>query len=36
MSSPWHKDIVLDPHTFGGTPACEILVEMINNNAIPI
>lgn len=36
MSTAWSKDMVLDPGTFGGTRACHVLVDMMNNNAIPV
>ena len=36
MSKPWSKDMKLDPGTFGGSPACKVLVQMMNNNIIPI
>lgn len=34
MSKAWSKDIWVDPHTFGGTRACEILADMLNQNAV--
>lgn len=36
MSTSWSKNIVLDPTTFGKSPACEILVEMMNADVIPV
>ena len=36
MSRAWTKDIKLDPGTFGGSPACHILVDMMNHDLIPI
>jgi hypothetical protein len=36
MSLAWSKDMELDPGTFGGSPACHILVDMMNHNMIPI
>ncbi len=36
MSKAWSKDMKLDPGTFGGSPACHILVDMMNNNLIPV
>ena len=36
MSKAWSKDIRVEPHTFGGTKACEVLADMLNNNVIPI
>lgn len=36
MSTAWSKNIILDPGTFGGTPACHILVEMMNRDEIPV
>jgi len=36
MSKAWTKDIKIDPGTFGGSRACHILVEMMNENLIPI
>lgn len=36
MSKPWSRDMKLDPGTFGGSPACHVLVDMMNNNVIPV
>ena len=36
MSKAWSKDMVLDSGTFGGSPACHILVDMMNNNLISV
>jgi len=36
MSTPWSRDMELDPGTFGGSPACHILVDMMNHDMIPI
>jgi hypothetical protein len=36
MSKPRSKDMKLDPGTFGGSPACHVLTDMMNNNLIPI
>ena len=36
MSKAWSKDMELDPGTFGGSPACHILVDMMNHNVIPV
>lgn len=36
MSKAWTKDIVVDLGTFGNSKACHVLVDMLNNNAIPI
>src|SRR5574339_118432 len=36
MSKAWSKDMVLDPGTFGNSRACHILVDMMNQNMIPI
>lgn len=36
MSLPWSRDMKLDPGTFGGSPACHVLVDMMNNNVIPV
>lgn len=35
MSKAWSKDIWVDPHTFGGTKACEVLADMLNQNVVP-
>lgn len=36
MSKAWSKDMLLDPGTFGGSPACHVLVDMMNNNVIAV
>src|SRR5271166_1052563 len=36
MSKPWSKDMKLDLTTFGSSPACRVLADMMNNNMIPI
>jgi hypothetical protein len=36
MSKAWSRDMQLDPGTFGGSPACHVLVDMMNNNIIPV
>lgn len=36
MSLPWSRDMKLDPGTFGGTPACHVVVDMMNHDIIPI
>src|SRR5271154_7148448 len=36
MSKAWSKDMQLDPGTFGGSPACHVLVDMMNNNFIAV
>lgn len=36
MSKAWSKDINISINTFGGTDACHILAEMMNNNVIPV
>jgi hypothetical protein len=36
MSRSWSRNIELDPGTFGNTPACHILVDMMNNDVIPV
>lgn len=36
MSKARSKDVVLDAGTFGGTPACHVLVDMMNNDLIPV
>jgi hypothetical protein len=36
MSTPRSKDMKLNPGTFGGSPACHILVDMMNKNMIPV
>jgi hypothetical protein len=36
MSKAWSKDMNIDAGTFGGSPACHILVDMMNNNVIPV
>jgi len=36
MSLPWSRDMQLDPGTFGGSPACHVLVDMMNKNVIPV
>src|SRR6266850_8273342 len=34
MSKAWSKDIWVDPHTFGGTKACETLADMLNKDIV--
>lgn len=34
MSKAWSKDICVEPHTFGGTKACEVLADMMNQNIV--
>lgn len=36
MSTPYSKDVKLDPGTFGASPACHVLVDMMNKNFIAI
>lgn len=36
MSKPWSRDMELDSGTFGGSPACHVLVDMMNKNIIPV
>ena len=36
MSLPVSRDMELDPGTFGGSPACHVLVDMLNKNVVPI
>lgn len=36
MSKAWSRDVWVDPHTFGGTKACEVLADMLNNNVVGI
>jgi hypothetical protein len=36
MSKAWSKDMILDCGTFGRSPACHILVDMMNNNVISV
>jgi hypothetical protein len=36
MSKPSSKDIWVDPYTFGGSPACKVLAEMLNENLVSI
>ncbi len=36
MATTFSKDVILDPHTFGGTKACEVLVDMMNHHVISI
>jgi hypothetical protein len=36
MAKAWSKDMVLDSGTFGGTRACHVLVDMMNNNVISV
>lgn len=36
MSHAWSKDMVLDLGTFGNSPACHIVVEMMNAGLIPV
>jgi hypothetical protein len=36
MSKTYSKDVVLDPGTFGGTKACHVLAEMMNQNVISV
>ena len=35
MSKAWSRDMELDPGTFGGSPACHVVVDMMNRNVIP-
>jgi hypothetical protein len=35
MSRAWSKDICIEPHTFGGTKACEVLADMMNQDIVP-
>lgn len=34
MSKAWSKDMVIEPHTFGGTKACEVLADLMNQNIV--
>jgi|SRR5579885_3644428 len=36
MSKAWSKDMVVDPGTFGGTRACHVLADLMNQNVIPV
>lgn len=36
MSKAWSRDMELDPGTFGGSPACHVVVDMMNHNVIPV
>ena len=36
MSKAWSRDVWVDPHTFGGTKACEVLADMLNHDVVPI
>lgn len=36
MSKAWSKDILVDPGTFGGSPACHIIADMMNQNVISV
>jgi hypothetical protein len=30
------KEIWIDPHTFGGSPACEVLADLLNQNVVSL
>jgi hypothetical protein len=34
MSRSWSREMTLNPGTFGGSPACHILVDMLNANVV--
>ena len=36
MSKAWSKDIKLNSGTFGNSPACHILVDMMNKNMVSL
>ena len=36
MSKAWSKDVWVDPHTFGGSKACEVLADMMNKDVVSI
>lgn len=36
MSTSYSKDMKLESHTFGNSEACRVLVEMMNEGAIPV
>jgi hypothetical protein len=36
MGKAFSRDMVLDPGTFGGSPACHILVDMMNAGAVRV
>jgi len=36
MSKAWSKDIWVDPGTFGGSPACHVIADMMNKNVISV
>jgi len=36
MSKAWSRDIVVDPGTFGGTKACHVLADLMNQNVISV
>lgn len=36
MSKAWSKDIWVDPGTFGRSPACHIITDMMNKDVIPV
>jgi hypothetical protein len=36
MSLPVSRDMLLDPGTFGNSPACHVVVQMMNEGLIPI
>ena len=36
MSKAWTRDIVIDSGTFGGTKACHVLADLLNQNVVSI
>jgi hypothetical protein len=36
MSKAWSRDVVVDPGTFGGTRACHVLADLMNQNMISV
>lgn len=36
MSLPVSRDMELDPGTFGGSPACHVLVDMLNKGVVSV
>ena len=36
MGKSFSRDMVLNPGTFGGTPACHILVDILNANVVRV
>src|SRR6266496_3892610 len=34
MAKVYARDVYVDPHTFGGSRACEVLADMMNQNVI--